>query len=91
MWFRVIPRRLVDAAISVARVTHIDASTVVGAAAIAGAVAASSFAQVGRDLLQGSAELIERALAEIDKEDYLYSRMDDARASAPSCERRRAG
>jgi hypothetical protein len=42
-------------------------------------VAASCFAQVGRDLLQGSAELIERALAEIGKEDYLFSRMDDAR------------
>lgn len=79
VWFRRDPERLVSAAISVARVTHIDASSVVGAAAVAGAVAASSFGQVGRDLLQGSAELIERALAEIGAEDYLYSRMDDAR------------
>jgi len=79
VWFRRDPERLVTAAISVARLTHIDASTVVGAAAVAGAVAASSFAQVGRDLLQGSAELIERALREIGKEDYLFSRMDDAR------------
>ena len=78
VWFRRDPERLVTAAISVARLTHIDASTVVGAAAVAGAVAASSFAQVGRDLLQGSAELIERALREIGKEDYLFSRMDDA-------------
>ena len=79
VWFRRDPERLVNAAISTARITHIDASTVVGAAAIAGAVAASSFAQVGRDLLQGAAELIERALAEIGREDYLFSRMDDAR------------
>ncbi len=78
VWFRRDPERLVNAAMSVARVTHIDASTVVGAVTIAGAVAASSFAQVGRDLLQGSIELIDRALAEIDKEDYLFSRMDDA-------------
>lgn len=79
VWFRRDPERLVSAAISVARITHIDASTVVGAAAIAGAVAASSFAQVGRDLLQGAAELVERALGEIGKEGYLFSRMDDAR------------
>ena len=79
VWFRRDPERLVTAAISVARVTHIDASTVVGAAAVAGAVAASCFAQVGRDLLLGSAELIERALGEIGKEDYLFSRTDDAR------------
>ena len=78
VWFRRDPERLVNAAISVARMTHIDASTVVGAVTIAGAVAASSFAQVGRDLLQGSIELIDRALAEIDKEDYLFSRIDDA-------------
>ncbi len=79
VWFRRDPERLVSAAMSVARVTHIDASSVVGAAAVAGAVAASSFGQVGRDLLQGSAELIEGALAQIGAEDYLYSRMDDAR------------
>jgi ADP-ribosylglycohydrolase len=78
VWFRRDPLKLIDAAVSVARITHIDASTVVGAAAIAGAVAASSFAQVGRDLLQGSTELIEQALTEIDKEAYLYSRIDDA-------------
>jgi ADP-ribosylglycohydrolase len=79
VWFRRDPERLINAAISVARITHIDASSVVGAAAVAGAVAASSFAQVGRDLLHGSAELIERALAEIGAEDYLYSRIDDAK------------
>jgi ADP-ribosylglycohydrolase len=90
VWFRRDPERLVNAAISTARITHIDASTVVGAAAIAGAVAASSFAQVGRDLLQGAAELIERALAEISKEDYLFSRMDDARI-LPSQLREAAG
>jgi ADP-ribosylglycohydrolase len=90
VWFRRDPGRLVTAAISVARVTHIDASSVVGAAAVAGAVAASSFAQVGRDLLQGSAELIERTLGEIGKEDYLFSRIDDARG-LPSRLREAAG
>ena len=78
VWFRRDPVKLINAAVSVARISHIDASTVVGAVAIAGAVAASSFAQVGRDLVNGSAELIEQALAEIDKEAYLYSRIDDA-------------
>lgn len=80
VWFRRDPDRLLNAAISVARVTHIDAATVVGAAAIAGAVAACSFGQVGRDLLLGSAELTEQALNTISREDYLYSRMDAARA-----------
>ncbi|MGH8927593.1 MAG: ADP-ribosylglycohydrolase family protein [Acidimicrobiia bacterium] len=78
VWFRRDPVKLVKAAISVARLTHIDASTVVGAAAVAGGVAASSFAQTGRDLILGSAELAELALAELETESYLYSRVEEA-------------
>lgn len=62
-----------------ARLTHIDASSVVAATAVAGATAASAFAQSGRDLIMGAAEVADRALAEILAEDYLYSRVDDAR------------
>lgn len=80
VWFRRDPGRLVTAAMSTARLTHIDASSVIAATAIAGATAASSFAQSGRDLIMGSAEVAERALTEIIVEDYLYSRVDDAKA-----------
>jgi ADP-ribosylglycohydrolase len=79
VWFRRDPGRLVPAAIAVARLTHIDAATVVAATALAGATAACSFAQNGRDLIHGCAEVAERAIAELMTEDYLYSRIDDAR------------
>ncbi|HSL25180.1 MAG TPA: ADP-ribosylglycohydrolase family protein, partial [Acidimicrobiia bacterium] len=79
VWFRRDPGQLVGAAISMARITHIDATTVVNATAVAGAVAASAFAQAGRDLLIGTAEVCERALAEIEAEGFLYSRVEEAR------------
>jgi ADP-ribosylglycohydrolase len=79
VWFRRDPGRLVTSAMAAARLTHIDASSVVTAAAVAGATAASAFAQSGRDLIMGAAEVADRALAEIIAEDYLYSRVDDAR------------
>jgi ADP-ribosylglycohydrolase len=79
VWFRREPGRLVPAAMAVARLTHIDAATVVAAAALAGATAACSFAQNGRDLILGCAEVAERAITELMTEDYLYSRIDGAR------------
>jgi ADP-ribosylglycohydrolase len=80
VWFRRDPGRLVTAAMATARLTHIDAASVIAATAIAGATAASSFAQSGRDLILGSAEIADRALTEITVEDYLYSRVDEAKA-----------
>jgi ADP-ribosylglycohydrolase len=82
VWFRRDSERLVEAAMATARLTHVDAATVLGAVTVAGAVAASCFAQSGRDLLSASAEVARRCLAAIDKEAFLYSRVDDARAWA---------
>jgi len=80
VWFRRDPGRLVASAMAAARLTHIDAGSVIAAAAIAGATAASAFAQSGRDLIMGVAEVADRALGEVIAEDYLYSRVDDAKA-----------
>lgn len=80
VWFRRDPGRLVASAMAAARLTHIDAGSVIAAAAIAGATAASAFAQSGRDLIMGAAEVADRALGEVIAEDYLYSRVDDAKA-----------
>ena len=82
VWFRRDPDRLVETAMAAARLTHIDAATVLGAVTVAGAVAASCFAQSGRDLMRASVEISNRCLAAIDKEAFLYSRVDDARAWA---------
>jgi ADP-ribosylglycohydrolase len=79
VWFRRDPARLVASAMAAARLTHIDAGSVIAAAAIAGATAASAFAQSGRDLIMGAAEVADRALVEVIAEDYLYSRVDDAK------------
>ena len=63
VWFRRRPQDLVRAAVEVARITHLDAQTAVAAAAVAGATAASCFAQTGRDLLFAAADTARRALA----------------------------
>lgn len=62
VWFRRRPDDLVTAAVEVARLTHLDASTVAMAVATAAAVAGSSLAMYGSDLLYGTAETVERAL-----------------------------
>jgi ADP-ribosylglycohydrolase len=82
VWFRRDPERLVETAMAAARLTHVDAATVLGAVTVAGAVAASCFAQSGRDLLRASAEIARRCLDAIDREAFLYSRVDDAHAWA---------
>lgn len=79
VWFRRDPGRLVASAMAAARLTHIDAGSVIAAAAIAGATAASAFAQSGRDLVLSVAEVADRALTEVLAEDYLYSRVEDAK------------
>lgn len=68
VWFRRRPEELTAAAIEVSRLTHLDAATAVAAAALAGATAASCFAQSGRDLLTAAAEISSGALARVEEE-----------------------
>jgi ADP-ribosylglycohydrolase len=82
VWFRRDPERLVEAAMAAARLTHVDAATVLAAVTVAGAVAASCFAQSGRDLLTAAAEISSRCLAAIEHEAFLYSHVEGARAWA---------
>jgi len=82
VWFRRQPDRLVDTAMAASRLTHVDASTVLAAVTLAGAVAASCFAQSGRDLVRASSEVANRCLSAMNREDFLYSRIDDARSWA---------
>jgi ADP-ribosylglycohydrolase len=51
VWFRRDPSALVDAALEVSRLTHMDATTAIASATLAGAVAACCFGQSGRDLI----------------------------------------
>lgn len=80
VWFRRQPDRLLENALLLGRLTHSDAGSVLGAVVIAGAVAASCFAQSGRDLLRAAVEVGERCLAEMGEDDVQFSRLDDARA-----------
>lgn len=63
---------LVASAVNAARITHLDASAAVAAAAVAGAVAGSCFVQAGGDLVLGAAETAEQALRLIEEEPYRF-------------------
>ena len=76
--FRHDPDALVSAVLRAARMTNLNAASVVAAAATAGAVAASTFHQVGKDLFLGVAETADRALAEIEGDEFLFSDMEAA-------------
>ena len=78
VWLRRKPEELVVAAMEVARMTHMDASTVVLATVAAAAVAAACFAQGGRDLLLAGAETAEQALARVEEERYRFGGVDEA-------------
>ncbi len=78
VWMRRQPEELINAAVTVARMTHLDASTVVLAAVSAAAVAAACFAQGGRDQLLAGAETAERALEVIEAERYRFGGVDAA-------------
>jgi ADP-ribosylglycohydrolase len=78
VWFRRRPQELVVAALEVSRLTHLDATTAVAAAAMAGATAASCFAQAGRDLLSAAAEISNQAL-ELVVEEATFTNVDAAR------------
>ncbi len=76
MWFRRRPDELVEAALETARLTHLDGSTAVIAAASAAAVAAGCFAQNGRDMLMAVADVATRAADRIRLEEFRFSRLD---------------
>ncbi len=63
VWFRRDPVALVDGAITAAMVTHSHTGAVVAACALAGAIAAASLGQSGRDFLHGTAEVTRMAEA----------------------------
>jgi uncharacterized protein YcfJ len=79
VWFRRRPEELVTAAIEVGRLTHLDASSVAMGVAAAGAVAGSSLAMNGADLLFGAAETVDRALELMAEDEFRYSRLVAAR------------
>ena len=72
------PQLLVASVVNASRVTHLDASTAVAAAAVAGAVAGSCFVQAGADLVFGAAETAERALQLIEEEPYRFGDVNTA-------------
>ncbi|MGH8959054.1 MAG: ADP-ribosylglycohydrolase family protein [Acidimicrobiia bacterium] len=78
IWFRRRPGELVVGALEVSRLTHLDATTAVAAAAMAGATAASCFAQSGRDLLIAAAEISSQALSLVEEE-ATFTNVDEAR------------
>ncbi|MCA1734929.1 MAG: ADP-ribosylglycohydrolase family protein [Actinobacteria bacterium] len=65
IWFRRDPSNLVTAALEVSRLTHMDATTAVATAALAGAMAASAFGQNGMDFLAAVREIAEVASARV--------------------------
>lgn len=76
MWYRRRPGELVEAALETARLTHLDGSTAVIAAACAAAVAAGCFAQNGRDMLMAVADVATQAADSIRLEEFRFSRID---------------
>ncbi len=80
LWFRQDPDGLVAAATAVGRLTHLDASSVAMGVAAAAAVAGSSHAMSGSDLLHGVAETVEVALHGMEAFEFRFSGMVEARA-----------
>lgn len=76
MWYRQRPDELVEAAMEVARLTHLDGPTAVMATATAGAVAASCFGQNGRDLMMAVNDVAVRAAAAVESAPLRYSGTD---------------
>jgi len=75
VWFRRDPSGLVEAAIAASRVTHVDASSVAVASAVAGSVAGACFAMQGRDLLLGASETAGVALERLAADSYEFAGM----------------
>jgi hypothetical protein len=78
VWFRTDPDALVRSAVEAVRVENLHAPSIAAAVAVAGAVAGSSLAMAGRDLVLGAGETALRAAALMESEDYRFSRVADA-------------
>ncbi len=76
--FRHDPEALVTAVLQASRMTNLNAASVLAAVIAAGAVAASSFHQVGKDLFLGAAETADQALSELVGEEFRFSDMERA-------------
>lgn len=80
VWYRKDPEGLLSATIEAVRITHRDAATAVAACAVSGAVAGSSFAMNGRDLLLGASETASAALTVLGKPGVDAPGLAEARA-----------
>ncbi len=90
VWFRRDPERLVSTAIEVGRLTHLDASSVALGVGAAAAVAASSLAMYGSDLLFGVSETVESAIRLMERDEFRFSGIGEA-AELPGRIRAKAG
>jgi ADP-ribosylglycohydrolase len=77
VWYRRQPEELVKASVDLARLTHIDATTAVGAAVTTGAVAAGCFAQSGRDMVAAALEVAVMAEMAVAHEPYRFSHSEE--------------
>lgn len=76
VWYRRRPDQLLASVLEVSRVTHLDATSAVLAAAVAAAVAGSSFAQNGHDLLMAVTEIVRQAKAAVEADAIRYAGAD---------------
>lgn len=76
VWYRRQPDELITAVLEASRVTHLDATSAVLAAAVAAAVAGASFAQNGHDLLMATNEVVRQAAAAVEADAIRYSGAD---------------
>lgn len=77
--FRDQPDELVAATLRASRLTNLNAVSTVMAVATAGAVAASTYHQIGADLFAGVAETADRALSALEGEEFRFSDTEGAR------------
>jgi hypothetical protein len=87
VWFQDDAERLIEATIRLVRIENIDAQSVVGAVAVAAAVAASSVGMTGRDLVLAASETSRMAIERLDE--ISVSRIDRAHAVPDSLARAR--
>jgi len=76
IWFREDPERLVEATIEATRIETLDASSIVVAAAVSGAIAACSHVMSGWDLLLAAQETATRAIQALRPERYRVAAFD---------------
>lgn len=78
VWFRRDPQALVEAAVSIGRLTHLDATSVAMGVAVAGGVAGASTAMSGVDLILAVAETVESGLERMEPDKFRFSSFEAA-------------